>query len=270
MKISTLSLSLLLCLFSSSIAAQEGQWDVYMAQYEKGPGSTLLDMSIKNQAPVKDFPFLLVTGIAFNKCTADGLPQKEAFSQLYKVSDAVKLCMDKALVNIFAGTFTYQCERLDYYYIKDTLGIRERLGKLYMDSFPGAKAYINIKVDKVWQAYLDFLYPNAVSLEFMENEKVVLKLVEAGDQPDKERPVDHWIYFTSETDEQCFIPYAMKQRFKIVSKEKTDDSLRPFKLHISRTDKVDVATISGITIDLRRVAMKCNGDYDGWETALVK
>jgi uncharacterized protein (TIGR01619 family) len=270
MKISMLVLPPLFCLVPVILTAQQPQWETYMGQYENGPGSTILDMSVKDKAPVKALPFLLVTGINFEKCNTDGLPEKEAFSQLYKVSDAVKLCMDSFIENIFAGTFTYQCERLDYYYIKDTAGIRQRLDKLYIDSFAGSKFYTNIKVDKIWQAYLDFLYPNALSLEFMLNEKLLMKLQEAGDQPDKERPVDHLLYFTTEADQQCFIPYILKQRFKILAKEKTDDSKRSYKLLISRTDKVDLATISAITIDLKRVAMKCNGEYDGWETAVVK
>jgi uncharacterized protein (TIGR01619 family) len=270
MKIPMLILIALCFLLPITLPAQEAQWETYMGQYEKGPGSTILNMSIKNIAPVKDLPFLLVTGITFEKCTADGLPEQEAFPQLYKVSEAVKLSVDSAVINIFAGAFTYQCERLNYYYIKDTAGIRKKLNKLYADSFPGSKFYTNIKVDKIWQAYLDFLFPNALSLEFMLNEKLLLKLKEAGDHLDKERPVNHLIYFTSEADEQCFIPYVLKQHFKIAAKEKTDDLKHPFKLQISRTDKVDLSTISAITIDLKRMAMKCNGEYDGWETAVVK
>jgi uncharacterized protein (TIGR01619 family) len=227
-------------------------------------------MSIKNVAPVKDMPFLLATGIGFDQCNTDGLPEKEAFPQLYKVSDALKLFMDNNLQNIFTGTFTYQCERQDHYYIKDTVGLREKLNKFYTDSFPGSKYRINIKTDNIWQDYIDFLYPNAVSLEFIANEKVISKLKEAGDQPEKERLVDHWLYFKTETDQACFIPYAIKQKFKIVSKEKTSDANRPYKLHIARTDKVELSAISAITIDLKRVAMRCNGAYDGWETAVVK
>jgi uncharacterized protein (TIGR01619 family) len=256
--------------FTTTLSAQEAQWETYMGQYEKGPGSTIVDMSVKIIAPVKELSFLLVTGISFEKCTADGLPETDAFSLLYRVSDAVKPIVDAAFKNVFAGTFTYQCERLDYYYINDTVGIREKLNRLYADSFPSAKFYTNIKTDKIWQAYLDFLYPNAVSLEFILNEKLLRKLKETGDQLDKERPVDHWIYFANETDQQCFIPYIIKQRFKIVSKEKTAAADQPFKLHIVRTDKVDLSTISAITIDLKRVAMRCNGVYDRWETEAVK
>jgi uncharacterized protein (TIGR01619 family) len=269
MKIPALTL-LALLFFISLTSAQDAQWEAYMGQYENGPGSTMLDMSIKNRAPVKGMSYLLVTGITFEKCTADGLLEKETFPQLYRISDAVKLCVDSAVQNIFTGTFTYQCERLDHYYIKDTAGIREKLNRLYADSFPGSRYHINIKVDKIWQDYLDFLYPNAVSLEFILNEKLLLKLKDEGDRLVKERQVDHWLYFTTEADEQCFIPYVVKQKFKIVNKEKTNDTKRGFKLQISRMDKIDLSSISAITIDLKRMAMRCNGEYDGWETAVVK
>lgn len=270
MKISRLILLTIFCFSFFILDAQQPQWEAYMGQYENGPGSTMVDMSVKNIAPVKDMPFLVATGIAFDKCRADGLPEKEAFPELYRVSDAVNLLMKNTLQNIFTGTFTYQCERLDHYYVKDTVGLRDKLVKFYHDSFPSLQYRINIKADNIWQDYLDFLYPNAVSLEFIANEKVIYKLKEAGDQPEKERPVDHWLYFKTETDQACFIPYAIKQKFKIVSKEKTGDTNRPYKLHIVRTDKVDLSAISAITIDLKRVAMRCNGEYDGWEAAVTK
>jgi len=270
MKIPRLILPSLIFLLSFNLAAQQPQWETYMGQYENGPGSTIVDMAVKNVAPVKDMSYLLATGIGFDKCNADGLPEKEAFPELYKVSDAVKLFMDNNRQHIFTGTFTYQCERLDHYYIKDTADLRQRLIKFYDDSFPGIKYRINIKADNIWQDYLDFLYPNAVSLEFIANEKVIAKLKEAGDQPERERPIQHLIYFKTEADQQCFLPYVLKLKFKVTAKEKTTDPNRPLKVYLSRIDKAELSAISAITIDLKRMAMRCNGEYDGWETAVVK
>ena len=68
----------------------------------------------------------------------------------------------------------------------------------------------------------------------------------------------------------CYINYSTKLGFKIESEEKTSDTLRPFKLQISRNDKVEVALISKLTLELRKEAIKCNGVYDGWETFVVK
>jgi hypothetical protein len=256
--------------FSSFLNAQKEEWDVYLAKYEKGPSSTMLNMALKRIAPVKTLPFIIVTGVKFNDCTADGFPTEKEFLSLYKVSDSVKTIMDGATKNKLAGTFTYQCERLDYYYVADTTGIREKLRKLYDAQFKSYVPYTNIKADKDWQFYLDFIYPNEETREIIGNQKMVTKLQEAGDKLDKPRQVDHWIYFPSEKDRNCFVPYLIQHNFKIETGEKTADTKQRIKLHILRTDKVDLPSINKLTLELRKEAKKCNGDYDGWETVVIK
>jgi Family of unknown function (DUF695)/Regulator of ribonuclease activity B len=249
---------------------QKEEWDVYMAKYDKGPGSTMLNMALKRIAPIKNLPFIVVTGVKFKDCNADGFPTEKEFVTLYKVSDSVKAIMDGATKNNLAGTFTYQCERLDYYYVADTTRIREKLRKLYDVHFKSYTPYTNIKTDKEWQFYLEFIYPNEETRETMANQKVVIKLQEAGDKLDKPRQVDHWIYFPTEKDRNCFVPYLVQHNFKIETGEKRADSKERIKLHILRTDKVDLPSINKLTLELRKEAKKCNGDYDGWETFVIK
>ena len=168
-----------------------------------------------------------------------------------------------------AGTFTYQCERKGYYYIKDTNNIREKLSALYKKQFPTYQAIINIREDADWEAYLTFLYPNEETMEYMRNEKIVMKLNEAGDKLDKERPVDHWLYFPNAKARDSFVVYATVKGFKIESQEMID-GIKPYQLHISRVDKADLSSISQLTLQLRREARKYDGDYDGWETFVVR
>jgi uncharacterized protein (TIGR01619 family) len=245
------------------------QWDVYMAQYEKGPGSTVINMGLKSKAPDKSFRFLLSTGVHFNDCNNEGFPSQAEFEKLYVVSDSVKRLVDLNASNIMAGTFTYQCERKDYYYLKDTNNIRQKLSALYKKQFPRYQPVINISEDASWEAYLTFLYPNEETMEYMSNEKVVIKLQEAGDKLDKERLVDHWLYFSDAKSRDSFIVYAKAKGFKIESKELRDEAKR-FQLHISRSDKVDLSSISKLTLELRREAKKYHGDYDGWEALVVR
>lgn len=261
---------ILLVLLPGASMAQKEQWDVYMAQYEKGPGSTMLNMALRETAPLKQFPFLLKTGVKFKKCTGDGLPESEEFDNLYKVSDEVQLVVNKMVKAELAGTFTYQCERLDYYYASDTVGLRSELMKMYAAKFPLYEPYVSIKTDAAWDAYLSFLYPNEEIKEYMSNTKVVMNLSNAGDKLEKPRQVDHWIYFANEADRKCFIAYCERNKYKIESAEKVEKYKLPFQLQISRTDKVDVGSISAITLELRKEATKCKGDYDGWETFVIK
>ena len=116
---------LLLPLFAPA-QGNEGDWDAYMAQYEKGPGSTLINLSAKDTAPVKNLPFLLTTGVTFKNCTTEGLPSSTELPKLYRVSDSVKTVVDTKINNMLVGTFTYQCQRFDYYYLQDTSGVSGR------------------------------------------------------------------------------------------------------------------------------------------------
>lgn len=255
-----------------SVAAfsQEENWDVYLAQYEKGTGSVMLDLGLKKHAPIQPLHYLIVTGVKFKECNDDGLPTHEGFSLLYPVSDSVKSVIQQTTPNKLVGTFSYQCERLDYYYVADTSGIRSKLISLYAQHFREFQPYISIKQDSVWNAYLNFLYPNEEILEFMSNSKVLMKLVEAGDKLQAPRKIDHWLYFSSTNGRDCFIDFAKTNNYKIESTEKTKDPAFPFKLQVSRTDKIDIAWITMLTVKLKQEATKCNGTYDGWETFVVK
>jgi hypothetical protein len=243
-------------------------WDVYLAKYDKGTGSIMLDMALKNKAPLAKYPFVVVTGVKYTDCNKDGFPSNREFTTLYKISDSVKATIEKVSPAVLAGTFTYLCERLDYFFVSDTSSIRQALLQLYKKQFPLYTFYINIKKDTPWAAYLDFLYPNEETQEYMENQKILLAIQKAGDKLIQPRPVDHWAYFKTDIDRNCFILYAKKNNFTITLKEKTNLPGYPFKLHFTRTDKIDLPSISAITLEIRRQAKKCNGNYDGWETVV--
>jgi len=87
---------------------------------------------------------------------------------------------------------------------------------------------------------------------------------------DNPRQVDHFIYFSTEPDREYYITYIQKHHFKIESREKLLTLPKPFKLQISRLDMVDLSSMSKLTLALRIEAEKCRGDYDGWETLVIK
>jgi hypothetical protein len=141
---------------------------------------------------------------------------------------------------------------------------------MYQTRFPGYTPYITIKKDEGWSAYLEFLYPNEETLDYMGNQKVLMALEKAGDKLEKARTVDHFVYFKTEADRTCYINYLLKHKFRITAKEASGIKETPYKLIFSRLDKIDLSSISKITLELRKQAAMCNGDYDGWETVVIK
>jgi hypothetical protein len=255
---------------SEKLLAQEDNWDVYMAMYDKGPGSTIINLSAKSLAPDSSHPFVLITGVTFNQCKPDGLPDKEAFDDLYTLEDKITNVLDMSGSNIHVGIFTYQCERLLYFYVKDTTELRKNLSALYAKEFADYKTYTNMREDRNWEAYQSFLYPNEEMLDYMSNSKLVNQLIDAGDNPEKIRQIDHWAYFPSERSRKCFENKILEKGFKIEKKSLGSNEQMPFELQFNREDMVILSEISRITRELKIDAEKCKGDYDGWETAVTK
>jgi len=241
-----------------------------MAEYDKGPGSIIVNMGLKETAPQKDFPFVVITGVSFKNCDSTGLPDQNEFKKLHEISDDIARLLDMLLKNQFAGTFTYQCERLDYIYLQDTNKIRAGLAELYKYLYADYKYSISIKLDTGWDAYLKFLYPNEETQEDIMNQKVTTKLRAAGDNLSKARLVDHWLYFKESSGMETFKKVVLKVNFKIEENATSNNPALPFKLHISRIDKVDLESINKVTLMLRREAEKYGGKYDGWETEIIK
>lgn len=269
MKLTTLLFSFSFCLYNLS-AQDDSHWEAYLAQYEKGPGSTLVNMDLKKVAPDYSKTFLFAAGVQFKNCGKEGLPAPLAFATLNKISDSIVALVGRLKKNTLAGTFTYQCERKDYFYVADTFGLKQEVTNFITKRFPGYTPAFLIKEDVSWNAYLSFLYPNEETIEYINNQKVLMQLQKAGDKLETPRQVDHWLYFKTEADRECFMYFAVNTKFRVEAKEKRENALLPFTLQISRTDKVDVASITQLTLSLRKEAKKCKGDYDGWETVLLK
>lgn len=265
-------LALLLFFFTIiSLSSQNKaeKWESYLATYEKNkPGSTTIRMDLVDRAPIPDYNFVLVTGLTFESKREDGFPQGETFDILHKVGDELVKLLNNNGENLLVGSFMFDFQRLEYFYLKSDTGIQKQLEEFYKRKYPKNKFYINIKEDKKWTYYLDFLYPNDDTLNYISDEKVVNQLRESGDSLEKKRRVDHWIYFSKKENMKLFKAEITKSNFKIEFSGINNESYLPFEIRIWRIDKVDIDSIYPITNFLRKLAMKCNGDYDGWETSV--
>ncbi len=140
-----------------------------------------------------------------------------------------------------------------------------------MSRFPNYEFRTRINGDKDWETYFSFLFPSPIQMRSIQNSFVIRNLIENGDVLEKERQVDHWIYFTRPEDREKFLSAINGKGFRVESMEKQQNySERPYKLHISRNDKVTPDATDQYIIELWGIANECNGVYDGWETFIVR
>ncbi|MCU0468300.1 MAG: DUF695 domain-containing protein [Arcicella sp.] len=259
-------------LISQKLSAQTTNeiWDNYMATFENKPGSIVVRMDLINLAPLKEYKFILITGITYESKSPDGLPDKETLSAIQKVGDELQQTIAISLKEVYVGSFTYNNERLEYFYLQDTVGAREILKSFYKSKYDKLKTYINIRNDSDWKAYKEFLYPNEETLNYMADSKVVFSLIESGDKLTKARKVDHFSYFKSKKDAEQFKDNIQKVGYRIEKIDKNSDSAYPYSVLFWKEQNVDLNSISQITTVLREISKRCNGEYDGWETMVIK
>ena len=100
------------------------------------------------------------------------------------------------------------------------------------------------------------------------DKQVVEQLQKAGDKLEKPRNIDHWIYFPKDKTPDAFVVWAKKDGYAVEGPTPTDKG--ELKVKLSHTGVPKLEEISKHTLKLKETAKEYGGDYDGWETVVVK
>ena len=250
-------------LANTSIQAQE-DWVEYITMKDKGVMSIAIDLGVDLAKP--NYRNLLIVGTRFKSCLKNGFPKEEGLDKLYAYSDSTSAVINKSTKNRLVGIITYQCMGFDVYYVKDTLDIRTNLNKLIEENFSVSDSYVEIKKDKSWNYYYDFLYPKNLSLEFLFNQDYLRDLVLQGDDLKGLRKVDHWLYFPSVKSRNTGGERLEKLNFSLDAIAYKKESKTPYELKISRNDSINPDSIERLTTILEVLCASLKGQYDGWST----
>lgn len=245
-------------------------WDFYLTNVDNKLSSIAVDLGLKSVAPILDKQNILWISLKMNNPREDGLSSNEEFEKLGNIENQIVNSIVKNHNAIFVGRLTSDNHRDFYFYFGETKNYEKTVSEV-MQNFSDYKYEIGTKVDKEWDGYLNFLFPQPEQYQIIQNRKVVDNLVKNGDKLEKKREVMHWIYFTNENDRENFIQKIASENFKVEVKNKVKENKEfSYNLRISRIDKVDYENIDDFTIHLWKLANENNGDYDGWETSVEK
>lgn len=247
-------------------------WDSYIAGYENNKaGTTVVRMDLINKAPIKDFPNVLVAGVFYESSDASGFPDDKTLTILQKLEDELVEYVSTKLNGIYVGSFMHDFKRSAYFYLQDSSSVRNNLTSFYKENYSNFKNNIEIKSDPKWEYYTEFLYPNEDIQNYMSDEKVVNHLIKNGDNLKKSRRVDHWAYFNTKQDSEKFKTEIEKIGYKIEEIKKLNDrNSNPYQVEFWKEEFVNLDSINKSTKKLRTISSNFKGEYDGWETSVIK
>jgi hypothetical protein len=247
---------------SSLASAQNENWDTYMAKFGDKPGSVLVDLGYIDRAPDRNYPYLLITGPHAQNCDRNGIPGKDEFGALEEILDATTNFITGVTPKVLVGTFTYDCERLNYYYVKDTQSIRIAIARMYNRSFQNYSYTVRIKQDPEWNTYRSFLYPDEATRNWMENDKIITTMLQSGDSLHNQREIKFPVYFRSDSERETMVVFAREKGYKYEKINLTTGAA--YEIILSKTGYVKIEDIDPMTEEIKKETEKNRGFYNGW------
>jgi regulator of RNase E activity RraB len=247
------------------------RWDFYFTRVNDVLASVFVDLGIRSSVPLSSKRQLLWIWVYFNRPRKDGLSSAEEFPLLKEIEDALCKALTRKMSAVAVGRITTSGRREFYFYAPVSEGL-DKLAARTMSQFQDYRFDCGSQHDPAWNQYLDVLYPSGENMQRIWNRGVVEALEREGDQPDVPRPVEHWIYFKTESARSSYAEKARALGFDVKENwlDAQRDSERPFAIRLSRDERMHLNAIDEVTLSLWRLAKDFGGDYDGWETQVMR
>jgi hypothetical protein len=243
-------------------------WKPYLCRVNDKLASILVNLALRDVAPVMSKPWLLWVWVYFKSPRPDGLSDGGEAPTLYEIEDALSSGISGKCSAILCGRITTQGRREFYFYGETEEGFEADVGDV-LAGFKGYRFDTGKQQDRTWNHYQTVLYPTPEHLQRILKRDLLDVLSEKGDICTVPREVQHWIYFRSESLRAQFLKAVNNTRFRIVSPGLSAEGERPFGAVVARTQAIQHDLIDTTVIELLQLAQRFDGEYDGWETPIV-
>jgi hypothetical protein len=103
-----------------------------------------------------------------------------------------------------------------------------------------------------------------------ENDQIRDLLKRNGDNLAAKREIDHWAYFPDSISRDCFINKALSLGFMLRARIEPENDKSDYGAQLYTIGKPSFPEVDRQNLALRELAVMLGGDYDGWETWVVR
>ena len=243
------------------------EWQYFPCAMGENTAFIFLDVGVAKTLE-KAPPTLVTIRLAYKKATPNGLPTDEEFEPVRSIEKALEDFVNETS-SWYVGRVTVAGHRHFYVYSS----VEETRWWTFLESLSASHGYklqMALSSDPQHQRYWQELYPTDDDWRVIHDLRVIDALKKEGDDGTAPRQVDHWVYFESEAATSPFLKWALDERFTHdkANSHNVDDG--KYCLRLCHEGPATINSISARTIALRRKALEHGGDYDGWETFVIR
>ncbi len=249
-----------------SSAKRKQDWGLYPTEIDGTPAWVTAELSFAEEPDPTRTTFVHVR-FALPGCNEEGLPQEEGLERIVEVEEELLPLMEDRFKALHVGSMSHASQRHVFFYTANDKGLAEALRPLAA-MFPGSAPSAMSRPDPSGDLYTQFVLPDDWQMEFIQNHRVCEVMLSQGDNPEKERPIEHLALFTSELGRERFSAKVRElgYRVKPAADGDTGDSEDPvYPLEFEHTGPTDPFDLTDRTTALGDEAMEQDGEYDGWQ-----
>lgn len=250
-------------------SAYQADWDVYFCYLEDTPAFISVDLGLYDVAPLPDKPHLIEIAVGLLTTNEDGFPDNGEWTKLEEIEDMLVSSFEEKLEAVFVGKTLNSGRRGLYFYSGETLLVEQMVDEL-RSHFSEYTFEHQVTEDPNWEIYFEYLFPDEESLLRIQNNKILQLLEDQGDQAYVPRKITYFIYFRSAEDRAAAKYEVVSSGFEVEEESEQEQEELPYKLVLSNQSKADEESIYLVTEMLLQLAIKHDGEFDGWETQIVQ
>lgn len=240
----------------------ESRFEFYQCMVDDEFASIRVDVALHDAAPDASRPHSLRVRVPFLKPTEEGMPTREEAEQTWTLEEALKSALAEATL---AGVLTSAGARSWYFFTDDPDRDVERAEAACREVLPEHTPKIGSFEDPEWLVYLDFLYPNELAWNYIQDHRVLSAMEEHGDDGTTPRPITFWASFPQAEARVRFRKAIEALGYNVEEIYEDAETEAPHWIRFTTAEPLAPQDIFPVSERLLITATECGGTLDGWE-----
>lgn len=216
-----------------------------------------VELDLMEEAPQEERPILLWLFVKAEDVT----------EALESFTEDLKSTFTASLDAIFAGRVMKEGWAEFYFYAPQSKRF-ENLSSDVMSRHGGYVYERGSSRDSKWEMYIDNLYPDAYGLLSIQNRHTITALVEAGDDLNISREVEHYLFFQTKSAMERAVSQLASHGFEVKEYVTDDESDYAYGVILIKNESITTEVVEETTTSLYESAIQEHGHYEGWSTVL--
>lgn len=232
--------------------------------------SVIVNLTVGDLAPLKNFPTLLRISIPLLEPTVHGLSSSSEHPTLDALDRDLVAALDQHCQALFVARELTRGMMRFFFYVDTDCQPAAVIADV-LRHYPAYRYRLSRTRDPEWNVYFDELYPSRIEFQLLADHERGAAAAASGDELDIPRPICHWAYFPSAECREKFLQFVHAHGFL----SRLIDPLHPaassfgYCAELARNDRADHPYLDDLVMWLHAKADEFSGYYDNFEAESI-